>query len=239
MSVDGRCGYNLVTQVIAVIILAGLHAGTGCGTWSHPGPSLPSPPPLTGYPYTPHLLALDSCRPERHGPRPPVTVQHAVAHVTTPLHRLAWRAALAGYPDPQFVAYILDSIEDGFRIGFERPRPLRSASSNCPSAEAHSQVVVTYIEKEVALGRFLGPLSRRDAPPQIHVSQFEVILKGHIPGKWRLITDLSFPGGLSVNDGIAPTPMLSAVRQRLRNSDGCCKAGARGAHREARRRVGI
>ena len=149
-----------------------------------------------------------AARPERHGPRPPVAVQRAVAHVTTPLRRLAWRAALAGHPDPQFVAYILDGIEGGFRIGFERPRPLRSASSNCPSAEAHSQVVVAYIEKEVALGRFLGPLSSRDAPPQTHLSRFGVIPKGHVPGKWRLITDLSFPGGLSINDGIAP-PLCS------------------------------
>ena len=31
-----------------------------------------------------------------------------------------------------------------------------------------------------------------------------MILKGHNPGKWRLITDLSYPQGASVNDGISP-----------------------------------
>ena len=31
-----------------------------------------------------------------------------------------------------------------------------------------------------------------------------MVPKGHTPGKWRLITDLSFPEGDSVNDGIAP-----------------------------------
>ena len=31
-----------------------------------------------------------------------------------------------------------------------------------------------------------------------------VIPKGHVPGKWRLITDLSYPQGASVNDGIDP-----------------------------------
>ena len=31
-----------------------------------------------------------------------------------------------------------------------------------------------------------------------------VIPKGHTPGRWRLITDLSFPPGASVNDGIDP-----------------------------------
>ena len=29
-----------------------------------------------------------------------------------------------------------------------------------------------------------------------------VVPKGHTPGKWRLITDLSHPDGNSVNDGI-------------------------------------
>ncbi len=28
--------------------------------------------------------------------------------------------------------------------------------------------------------------------------------KGHTPGKWRLIVDISFPAGGSVNDGIDP-----------------------------------
>jgi len=31
-----------------------------------------------------------------------------------------------------------------------------------------------------------------------------VVPKGHTPGRWRLITDLSFPEGASVNDGIDP-----------------------------------
>lgn len=29
-----------------------------------------------------------------------------------------------------------------------------------------------------------------------------MVLKGHIQGKWRFITDLSFPKGGSVNEGI-------------------------------------
>ena len=38
----------------------------------------------------------------------------------------------------------------------------------------------------------------------IHISRFGVIPKGHNTGKWRLITDLSYPPGYSVNDGIDP-----------------------------------
>ena len=37
----------------------------------------------------------------------------------------------------------------------------------------------------------------------VQVSPFGVIPKGHTPGKWRLIVDLSSPSGSSVNDGIS------------------------------------
>ena len=160
------------------------------------------PPSHTGYAYTPDLVALDSCHPSHRSPPHP-----ALARVTTPLKLPAWRAALSGHPDPRFVTYILDGIEHGFRIGFERPRPLRTSTGNCPSAEAHPQIVVEYIQKEVMLGRFIGPFTA-GAIPHMQLSKFGVIPKGHTPGKWRLITDLSSPKGQSVNDGIAP-PLCS------------------------------
>ena len=47
----------------------------------------------------------------------------------------------------------------------------------------------------------IGPLAGglRDG---CHMNRMGVIRKGHTPGKWRLITDLSFPEHRSVNDGI-------------------------------------
>ena len=52
----------------------------------------------------------------------------------------------------------------------------------------------------------LGPFSKVEVQtlPALHVNRFGVIPKGHSTGKWRLITDLSYPPGESVNDGIAP-----------------------------------
>lgn len=69
-----------------------------------------------------------------------------------------------------------------------------------PSAIRHSEVVDSYLREELALGRFVGPFPR-DQFPQVQVSRFGVIPKS-TPGKWRLITDLSFPEGHSVNDGV-------------------------------------
>ena len=38
--------------------------------------------------------------------------------------------------------------------------------------------------------------------PPLHINRFGVIPKGHNTGKWRLITDLSYPPEYNVNDGI-------------------------------------
>ena len=48
------------------------------------------------------------------------------------------------------------------------------------------------------------PFSLNDIEPPVQINRFGVIPKGHTPGKWRLILDLCFPEGESVNDGISP-----------------------------------
>ena len=71
-----------------------------------------------------------------------------------------------------------------------------------PSAEHHPEVVDVYLAGEVQASRIIGPL-----PPgttHVQINRLGVIPKGHTPGKWRLITDLSFPEDRSVNDGIDP-----------------------------------
>ena len=44
--------------------------------------------------------------------------------------------------------------------------------------------------------------------PDVHINRFRVIPKNNQPDKWRLITDLSYPSGSSVNDGI-PSELCS------------------------------
>ena len=59
--------------------------------------------------------------------------------------------------------------------------------------------------EEVAAGRVLGPLPEEYVPASgWHVSHFGVIPKPHKPNKWRLIVDLLYPAGASVNDSISP-----------------------------------
>ena len=72
------------------------------------------------------------------------------------------------------------------------------------SALQNPKVISDYIAKELTLGRMLGPFPPSFNPPELQVNRFGVIPKAHQPGKWRLITDMSFPPGVSVNDGIDP-----------------------------------
>jgi hypothetical protein len=72
-----------------------------------------------------------------------------------------------------------------------------------PSAYDHPDVVERYLGEETRAGHILGPF-HPGAIPGLHISRVGVIPKGRSTGKWRVITDLSFPGGASVNDGIDP-----------------------------------
>ena len=115
----------------------------------------------------------------------------------------AWRASLAAHPDGEFSSFILQGIEQGFRIGFERHHTLRPARRNMPSAIAHPDVIDRYVTDVVAGGCIIGPFPAGRLPGA-QSSRLGVVPKGHTPGKWRLITDLSFPEDNSVNDGIDP-----------------------------------
>lgn len=126
-----------------------------------------------------------------------VHVLRELLTVTTPLNIPAWEEALSSHPDRAFTRY----ISEGLKCGFRRDYPLRSASANMGSASQHPEVISRYIAEELARGRMLCPfpIALKSA---VHVNRFGVIPKGHSTGKWRLITDLSFPSDQSVNDGI-------------------------------------
>ena len=66
----------------------------------------------------------------------------------------------------------------------------------------HTKVVTDYLKKELSLGRMLGPSPPGFSTPELHINRFGIIPKGHETGRWRLITDLSFPPERSVNDGV-------------------------------------
>ena len=147
------------------------------------------------YYYTHDLLALGK-------PAQSTTmVDHRISGLSTPLHLPAWKRRLGTHPDKDYVNYILNSIEYGFRVGVDDTRVFKSAGQNMLSAKQNPQVIEEYLQAEVAKGNILGPFTQETAPP-VHINRFGVIPKKYQPGKWRLITDLSYPEGHSVNDAI-------------------------------------
>ena len=121
----------------------------------------------------------------------------------SPLKVEEFSRELASHPDQQKVSYVIEGLRHGFKLGFQASHRLRPAKKNKPSAFQHQQVVDEYLANEVALGRVAGPFISPPLP-HLHISSFGVIPKRGQPGKWRLIVDLSSPGGSSVNDGIDP-----------------------------------
>lgn len=89
---------------------------------------------------------------------------------------------------------MLEGLLKGFRVGYNYPHKLKSASRNKSSAYAHPEIVNAYLANKVSLGRVAGPFDF-PPPPGLHISSFGVILKKGQPGKWRLMVDLSSPYG--------------------------------------------
>ena len=61
--------------------------------------------------------------------------------------------------------------------------------------------VLLYHQTKIDNKRAAGPFSR-GATTGVQINRFGVIPKNHQPNKWRLIVNLSYPRGHSVNDGI-------------------------------------
>ena len=121
----------------------------------------------------------------------------------SPLKPEEFARNLTNHPDQPQVAFVLDGVRNGFRLGFHHSRKLKSASTNKPSAKQHPDVIDSYLVNEAALGRVAGPFPSPPLP-NLHISSFGVIPKKGQSGKWRLIVDLSTPEGWSVNDSIDP-----------------------------------
>ena len=204
------CHKLALCAVFITLRIPSLASGSSPPQWCDDQQGLPenviltdtSPCLFTGcslqYMYMADLLCLNFCRPRQLHSAPGLLM------VSTPLCVSVWSKALSIHPDQAFERYICDGLQQGFRFGFQYGSPLRSATSNMKSAYSHPDIAPEYLHKELSLGRMLGPFSNTQALPPLHVDRFGVIPKGHNTGRWRLITDLSFPHGCSVNDGIDP-----------------------------------
>ena len=102
--------------------------------------------------------------------------------------------------DPVITQYLIDGFTFGFRIPFSGPLPVHCFIQNHHSVLDNISVAMQMIELEKKLGRIAGPFS---SPP---LDNFILSPLGLVPkkdtGSFRLIHDLSFPSGSSVNSWI-------------------------------------
>ena len=138
------------------------------------------------------LLGLEECI----DTTPPVAWPVA----PSPVHLSNWEGHLRTHPDKRLATYICSGLANGFRIGFNRQGSvLGPMARNHPSATSNREAVQDY--------NYIGDGSRQVSGesliPFVHVSSLGLVPKSHQPNRFRMIVDLSFPKGRSINDGIS------------------------------------
>ena len=116
--------------------------------------------------------------------------------VPSALNIQAWRERLGGYRDTGLV----DFLQFGWPINFDRMSPLCPTYHNHPSADNFDRDVAHYVHTERGHGALLGPFP---GPPvaNFHVSPLMTRHKKDAEYR-RVIIDLSWPKGAAVNDGV-------------------------------------
>ena len=98
-------------------------------------------------------MALDS----KHSsvPRP---LPKMICQINTPGKLEVWQKELEGHPDKVFSHYILQGLEQGFRVGFDYTSNLLPSKRNMLPAAQHREVVSGYLGEELALNSFPSQL---------------------------------------------------------------------------------
>ena len=116
----------------------------------------------------------------------------------TPVQADRFILLLDGYDHPT-VEFLRCGFTEGFSIHFNGDLT-EIVSKNLLSAIQQPAVVEAKLSKEIDAGRIAGPFQTPPFP-KFRVSPLGVVPK-KVPGEFRLTNHLSYPKGLSVNDGI-------------------------------------
>ena len=151
---------------------------------------------LDGFsPFTAHALVKATGKPNYMEARLPVPSQ---------LNVDTWKSLLTDYWDQQ----LLQLLEFGFPLDFNRNCPLRCDNKNHSSAIQYPNDVEAYIKEETEHQAILGPFSKNPIPGG-HQSPFMTRSKPNSDRR-RVIVDLSWPIGESVNAGIDKNTYLGS-----------------------------
>ena len=112
-----------------------------------------------------------------------------------------WKFHFSNYLDKP----VLDLLEFGFPLDFDKTTVLSSTEENHASAKQFSSHVKTYIQEEIRHGAMLGLFEHK--PITLHVSPFMTRDKPD-SDTWRTIVDLCWPKGQSVNSAVLEVSRL-------------------------------
>ena len=116
--------------------------------------------------------------------------------LTSQLKLQAWQEMLVGYWDVQ----LIHLLTFGFPLVYNRNYTLHSDKGNHSSTVQYPEHVDAYLEEETDHGAILGPFAKNSIK-KCHYSPFLTREKSG-SDKRRVIIDLSWPRGFSVNAGI-------------------------------------
>jgi hypothetical protein len=128
----------------------------------------------------------------------PMPLNDPLFSIVTPIKVQKLAEYLVGY-DVDLTGFLIQGFSEGFKIPFYGNRSFRLAK-NLSSLSGKEHILLDKLHQEISAGRVMGPFQY---PPfkNIQVSPLGLVPKKS-PNEHRLIHHLSYPDGLSINDGI-------------------------------------
>lgn len=117
--------------------------------------------------------------------------------VDSDLNLGAWQENLKGFHDAEIYYY----LKYGWPVGYNRMNPPEVVEKNHPSATQHRQHVKEFIATEISYRAMVGPFKDPPFLPWTRISPMMTRPKKESDLR-RIIVDLSYPEGSSVNAGI-------------------------------------
>ena len=96
--------------------------------------------------------------------------------------------------------FLINGFKEGFYLGYKGQANCNIKVPNLLSTENHEEAVAVYLDKEINKGRIAGPFM------EIPFKHFQLnpigVVEKSVAGSFRIITNLSYPKGSSINDNI-------------------------------------
>ena len=128
--------------------------------------------------------------------------------VKSGLNISVWRRKLREYSDKVVCEY----LQFGFPLDFDTRKKLSDKERrNHKGAREYPNFIDKYLERETSAHRIMGPFESNPLSAPLIVSPMNSVPKASSTDERRVIVDLSWPHGASVNDGISKDVYLGEL----------------------------